>query len=405
MPTRVLDTDLAAGLEDHHDLAGYDHALVLLRSHGLPIGAVRLRCSNGTLLGADIADAIESDAAIRTRLTRDLVARTITAPHGDRPLPSWSVVIPTRDRTVELQACLESVLAASPGGGEIIVVDSAPADDRTERLVAQFPVRYLREDLPGPHRARSLGGSQATGEIVLFADDDVFVDPMWIRTVLEQFSSRRVGAVTGLIFPFELETEAQELFERHAGPSVRGFERRVFDASSVAPARAGMVGSGANMAFRRDLIESLKLFQIDLGPDTQHGVSLSGEDTDALYRTLAAGYQVVYEPGALVRHRHKTNPEALRQTMVNWHGTGAFAMFSRWTLEHRDLQAVKVGLREFRQHHLHELARSVKKKPGAFPTSLVVAEIVGAIRGPFAYLASRRDGRRFRRQNKAGAVR
>jgi GT2 family glycosyltransferase len=405
MPTRVLDIDLAAGLEDRHDLAGYDRALILLRNHERPIGSVNVSCSNGIVRAADIIDAITSDQAFQARLKHDSVAAVVDAvnpPPADGH-PTWSVVIPTKARTVELRACLESVLTAAPEGGEIIVVDSAPTDDRTASVVAEFPARYLREDLPGAHRARSLGARHASGEVVLFADDDVIVDPLWIRTLLKQFSSRRVGAATGLIFPLELETRSQEIFERHAGPSLRGFERRVFDAMSFAPARAGMMGSGANMAFRRDVIQDLKLFELDLGPDTPMGVSLPGEDTDALYRTVAAGYQVVYEPSALVWHRHKTDPDTLRRTMVSWHGTGAFAMFSRWTVEHHDMQAVRVGLREFRQHHLHELVRSMKREPDAFPLSLMLAEIAGSVRGPFAYLAARRDGRRSRRRKRRAA--
>ena len=76
----------------------------------------------------------------------------------------------------------------------------------------------VRERRPGISAARNAGVAAATGEIIAFTDDDVRVDPLWLRAIGERFASdSAIEAVTGLILPAELETPAQVWFERYYG--------------------------------------------------------------------------------------------------------------------------------------------------------------------------------------------
>src|SRR6266567_2037807 len=83
--------------------------------------------------------------------------------------------------------------------------------------------------------------------IVAFNDDDALPDPNWLRVLLRNFADPLVVCVTGLTMPMELETEAQEWFER-CSSFVRGFTRTVYDQTRLHPLAAGKVGAGANMA-------------------------------------------------------------------------------------------------------------------------------------------------------------
>src|SRR5581483_2061946 len=135
-------------------------------------------------------------------------------------------------------------------------------------LVAELPVRYLREDHPGASRARNRAIAESTSDLLAFTDDDCVVDPRWLDDLDESFADELVMAVTGYIGPAELETEAQVLFEAHGGFE-KHFERTVFDGTTVSPsAAAGPAGASANVIFRRRAFEEVGLFAEDLGPGT-----------------------------------------------------------------------------------------------------------------------------------------
>src|SRR5690606_35387433 len=128
---------------------------------------------------------------------------------------SATVVMATRDRPNELARCLTSPLELYHDRFDVVVVDNAPSDDRDRDLVAQSgagraDVRYVREPRPGLARAHNAARPFVTGEVVAVTDDDVVVDRAWLRRLTEAFDAGpSVGAVTGMIFPAELETEAQ----------------------------------------------------------------------------------------------------------------------------------------------------------------------------------------------------
>ncbi|MFE6040526.1 glycosyltransferase family 2 protein [Streptomyces sp. NPDC056452] len=99
-----------------------------------------------------------------------------------------SVVIPTRDKARHLERTLESLtLQELPDGTyEIIVVDNGSTDetpdviDRYRRLDPR--VRSVTVTQPNRALARNSGIAEATGEIVLFIDDDCICP----RTLLHQ---------------------------------------------------------------------------------------------------------------------------------------------------------------------------------------------------------------------------
>jgi glycosyltransferase involved in cell wall biosynthesis len=262
--------------------------------------------------------------------------------------------------------------------------------------VANYPVRYVREDRQGLNWARASGARVASGEIVLYTDDDVAVDPNWVNAMLEQFDSPRVAAVTGLVLPLELETDAQHLFERYGGFS-RGFRRLVFEYTNFVPASASRIGAGASMAFRRALVNRMGLFDAELDCGT---VTLTGGDAYAFYRLLSEGYQIIYSPKALAWHRHRRSHDALRKTLYGYN-VGGVAFLARCLFQHGDLQALRVGWEWFRWHHLHQIKQLLRRNPKAYPVDMTMAEIRGFFTGPRAYFASRAHERRNARASRS----
>jgi glycosyltransferase involved in cell wall biosynthesis len=289
----------------------------------------------------------------------------------------------TRSRPVLLRRALAALVADLDERGEIIVVDNAPTDGATAAVAREFPVRYLVEPELGLNRARRLGLEHASGDVVLFTDDDAIVEPGWASALCEPFADSRVGAATGITLPLTLETPAQEMRERYFSFH-RGFDRREYDFTTLPPAAAGATGVGVNMALRREVAKRLALFTPSLDCGTP---SRSGGDTYALYRVLAEGWRVVYTPEAIAAHDHGATVEQLARTAEGY-STGVFVVFLRALLRHRDLQAVRVAASWLAHHHARELARALLRRRNALPLSVVLAEWRGVARAPGAYLAT-----------------
>ena len=104
-----------------------------------------------------------------------------------RPLlKNFSIIIPTRNRPALLDRCLRSLsdLNYPKTDFEVLVVDDGsdpPLQTIIERHTAHLPVRYLRREGQGPARARNAALQQATGEYIVFTDDDCVPDADWLK--------------------------------------------------------------------------------------------------------------------------------------------------------------------------------------------------------------------------------
>src|SRR5206468_1223465 len=107
----------------------------------------------------------------------------------------------------------------------ILVVDNGSQGDETRQAATAAGVDYVREDRLGLDIARNTGAIRATGDIIAYTDDDVELHPRWLERLVGAFDQEHVWAVTGLVLPAELETEAQYIFEREWGFG-RGFARK-----------------------------------------------------------------------------------------------------------------------------------------------------------------------------------
>lgn len=405
---KLLTVDLEAELPDVPPPTTGEQ-WVLVRLHREPLGLLtfaRSGCS-ATALGAVIHERF------RERIMRHRVADALAA--GERlpsdadvsracprqaPLdwPRVTVAVCTRDGATRLPECLDALVALDypPERLELLVVDNAPSDATTERLVEErYPrIRYLCEPRPGLDFARNAAIAAADGDIVAFTDDDVSVDAGWVAALARVFAAEPdVDAVTGLVVPDEIDVESQRLFEAYGGFG-RGFDRQYHRVDTVTGERtarrhggAGRFGTGANMAFRARLFERIGGFDpaLDVGTPAN-----GGGDLEMFFRVLKEGGTLVYEPSAIVRHRHRRTYAALRTQLAN-NGIGFYAYLVRTAAHYPDerLMVARLGLWWFWWWNLRRFARSIVR-PSAFPRDLIVAEMVGSIVGLRRYDPARR---------------
>jgi GT2 family glycosyltransferase len=202
-------------------------------------------------------------------------------------------------------------------------------------------------------------------------------------------------AVTGLVAPYELETRAQILFERYGGFGC-GFKRKWYQVDGEhhqgRPFHlwAGHFGTGANMAFRCRVFEQIGSFDPALDVGT---VTNGGGDLEMFFRVLEEGYTLVYDPAALVWHRHRKNFDELRVQLTN-HGIGLYSFFVRSALvyPHRRWSIFKFGLWFFWYWDVRRLVKSFIATPHV-PRKLILAELRGALIGLSRYPKARRRAR------------
>ena len=386
MATAILDLEISKLPPEITVEERYSKALILIRLHGKPIGQALLPVVGGRLGGDELRETLMNAAG--DNLWKNWLYDTLEWDERGsvEALPIATVAVCTRDRPEDLRRCLEAFMQLPDDGQEYLVIDNCPATDATKELVKNYSkVRYVREDLPGSSAARNRALREAKHEFVAFTDDDAVPDPNWLRSLLWNFSDRRVVCVTGLIMPLELETEAQEWFERYS-PHGRGFERRIFDGAHCNPLIVAPVGVSASMVLRKSAIESIGLFDEALGVGTP---AKCGEDHELYARILTAGYCIVYEPRALSWHRHRRDWEDLRKTMYCY-GVGVYAFWTRTLVKNRELGVVRLALGWLYSQQIPELFASLRKQPGSIPSDLLLAQLRGCISGPMAYFASRK---------------
>lgn len=262
---------------------------------------------------------------------------------------SASVVICTRDRPDELARCLASLPQQSFRPNEIVVVDNASKDGRTREVAMAAGVVYVREDRPGLDFARNTGAKAATGDIIAYTDDDVLLHPRWLEHLVAAFDAPQIGAVTGLVLPAELETQAQRQFESFwsFGQGYDRIDHRAADFALTAKEQvfpAWKVGAGASMAFRRDVFDKVGFFdeRLDVG---QAGCS---GDSEFWYRLLAKGIDCRYEPTAVAFHFHRRAMDGLSFQIYSYMRGHAAALM---------VQNERTGLRCNRRQALWNMPR------------------------------------------------
>jgi GT2 family glycosyltransferase len=405
-PIKIADLDLAQPLPSLDGLQGYGQVRALVRWHGVPLGELTIPVVGACLNAEALAAAITRELGPRvmsTLVSAALARGPLKAPLSlaelleERPapppsqLPSVTVAVCTRDRPDDLHCCLHAIERQVVPPHEVIVVDNASSSEHTRLLIQRdFPsVRYVLESRPGLDWARNRAIAEASGDVVAFADDDVLVDSRWTAAIAAAFAERpEIDALTGLVLPAEIETEAQWLFERYGGFG-RGFIRRVFHVAPQSPAAAaerhvgtGKFGTGANMAFRRILFERIGGFDpaLDVGTPTN-----GGGDLELFFRVIAEGATLLYEPHAIVRHRHRRSRRALRRQIAG-NGVGFYSHLVRTASAYPEARrpVFRFGLWWLWWWNLRRPLKALLKR-NRLPLSLYVTELCGSLIAPLRY--------------------
>lgn len=238
-------------------------------------------------------------------------------------IPTVSVIIPTRNRADDLRSTLADLVAQTRRPEEIVIVDQSaiPSFDPDGFPI---PVKYIHApQVSGAAVARNTAIDQATGDLWVFLDDDVILEPQYIEEIVRAYSPEITG-VSGIITNYSVPPFLCRLFEALfvRGPFRDDRQPIYWPADQLRfkgpqPVRQF---TGAVMSFRAAAVGNLRF-----DPNLVGG-SLA-EDIDFCAR-LPRGSQLVIAPKARLIHKRS----AVGRTTEHWlaaHSQSSFYMRER----------------------------------------------------------------------------
>lgn len=218
-------------------------------------------------------------------------------PTPDGPRISTVICAYTEDRWPEIVRAVESVQHQERAAFEIVLVVDHNAQ-LFERARETFDGAIVVENAhpQGLSGARNTGVEATSGDVVAFLDDDAAADPGWLRWLADTYADPDVLGVGGYIDPAWATARPRwwpDEFDWVVGCSYRGLPQGRSEVRNPI---------GANMSFRRDVLEKAGRFTSGIGRIGTR--PLGAEETELSIRARRAfpSGRVMYEPRARVSH-------------------------------------------------------------------------------------------------------
>lgn len=246
-------------------------------------------------------------------------------------LPRVSVIVPTYGREEPLRTTIADLLRQDYPDFEILVVDQTPTHEpETDRYLAELAdagkIQWHRlrwASLPG---ARNFAARRSQGEILLYIDDDVRMEPGFIAAHARNYGDPTIGAVAGRVFDrmklTQSCTQDAEEFEYQvpeaADPAIAWY---YLDLVRATKPQVTITARGCNMSFRRQLFD-----RDGLHFDERYEGSAVREESDFCLGMRRTGLKIWYDPAAHLVHLgeetggcHDISTRSLKYQVIFYH--------------------------------------------------------------------------------------
>ena len=214
---------------------------------------------------------------------------------------------------------------------ELVIVDNG-SNDGTSAFLASLPIQLAKanvisafEPKRGLAAARNKGVSKACGNIIAFTDDDCYVSENYINSMIFPLRNREIGLVGGRILLYD-QSDIKVTIQESEDYFV--LQPRTFIA-------AGTI-QGANMAFRKAMLDRIGGFDENLGA----GTSFACEDIDAVAAVIWEGITGAYDPRPMVYHHQGRKTKHEERELWKSYDKGRGAYYAKYIL--RSELAIKI---------------------------------------------------------------
>lgn len=215
-----------------------------------------------------------------------------------------TIIIPTYNRTADLQRLLESIFQQSFPVPEVLAI-VGPGDQESLELVRKWKtsepsLKSISATRKSLVHAINLGLANATGDVICLLDDDVWLPPGWAARIAKAYQSDpQLGAYGGRD---KLQLNDSELNNPPLAKKVGQFR---WDGMLAGNHHCGSVKSpllvdvikGCNLSFRRAAFPGMQV-----EPALESKGAEIGTEIDICQRIIRAGYHIVYDNENCVLH-------------------------------------------------------------------------------------------------------
>jgi GT2 family glycosyltransferase len=222
-----------------------------------------------------------------------------------------TVAVTTFNRKGALKTALESLIAQTTGGRftfEIVTVDNGSTDGTIDIVDSisrhmRFPLRYVREEIPGVGPARNRAVRESRGDWIAFFDDDQVADPDWLEKLYDAACSSGASCIGGKV---ALSLPAGLVwFQSPVGRAVLG---ETFHGEALKVLVGKPLPGTGNVLMKRAIFQTVGPFDETL--------LMGSEDADLFRRVRNAGIDIWYTPDAVVHHH--IPPYRLEEEYLLW---------------------------------------------------------------------------------------
>jgi len=222
-----------------------------------------------------------------------------------------SVVICTHNRPECLKKCVDSILGQTILPKDIVIIDDGCLDGSSIQAgcsAKNVKLKYYWKDrgLQGLTISRNIGVRMTEGEIIVFLDDDVVLDPEYLSEIVHVFTddvNSEIGGVGGYIidaYTIKQHSISRIFFTgwKREGKCIQLTPMGALVVRPITERSEVESLSGCNMCYRRSVFTE---YEFDEG---LYNYAL-GEDVDFSYR-VGKKYKLIIEPKAKLRHEESS---------------------------------------------------------------------------------------------------
>jgi len=302
----------------------------------------------------------------------------------------YTILVATRKRLSNITRLLKSLKQTGISkrlDTEILIVDNSSNVTVLNNICNRYNARYIKEVKIGKAIALNTGIRNAHGEYIIFTDDDVVVnDLLWLDKLISHFKTiPNLGYVSGNVVARSIKTHAQKIWEKKGGLSKgtesKHFTKRILREFKLLPWPLTKICAGANCIIPKKILMDVGGFCSFFGPGSPIG---HGESLLIGYEIMKRGYDLYYDPKAIVLHDHPEDDKSIKQKLFLY-GIGDTAVHLYLFIKYGDKRSLfwSIG-----GHQLYVMKNFIKWFFGyyALPPSYTIYSLVGSFYGPIKFI-------------------
>ncbi|MFH1249405.1 MAG: glycosyltransferase [archaeon] len=199
---------------------------------------------------------------------------------------------------------------------------------------------------------RNIAINKIDSSLILFTDDDCIPSKNWVNEITSPFKDDRVMCVTGKTIPSE-EFKKSNYERIFTFDNLGNNKREIIKHFGLH--NLWKVGHGNNMAFRTSVFKEIRLFDESLGVGSPIN---AGEDVDMFYRIYKKGHKIIFNPNAIIIHKHISKDDNL----IVWARKNTYAS-NKVLLKNIDFNTFVIFLGGILKLSLQTISAFIKKDP------------------------------------------